>query len=77
MTGTACGQPLQWPGPGSHAIAYLKNYTLRFNSAHWAEWMKITLGRVRTPCKGLANTLGTVPGRAGQAAARVTTGLQG
>ena len=39
--------------------------------------MKITLGRVRTPQKGLAKNLSTVPGRAGLAAARVTTGLQG
>ena len=39
--------------------------------------MKITLGRVRTPDEGSEKNLGTVPGRAGLAAARVTTGWQG
>src|SRR5215469_12323742 len=39
--------------------------------------MNITLGRVRTLHKGSKKNLGIVPRRAGLAAARVTTGLQG
>jgi hypothetical protein len=63
-------------GPGSDALRISK-IALCFKNCALNEWMKITLGRVRTPYKALAKNLGTVSGRAGRAAARVTTELQG
>src|SRR5215471_18486143 len=61
MPDTPCGQPLKCMGPGTTPLRISK-IALCVQICALNEWMKITLGKVRTPYKRPAKNLGTVPG---------------